>query len=647
MRRRRSSDDQAGEVDIDDRRKAEGAIRESEYKLRQIIDTVPSLVWATGLNGENTYANQRILDYIGARYEDFKNHGWQRFVHPDDLPETLKAFHHAIETGTSYETVHRVRRADGEFRWHRTRGEAMRDREGRVIQWYGLTIDVDEAKKAEERLRRSEAYLAEAQHLSHTGSFGWTPSTGDFHWSDETFRILEYDSSVKPTLERVLQRVHPDDLATVRQVIDDASRGGKVDITHRLSMPGGSVKFVHVLGYALKDAAGNLEIVGAVMDVTERKRAEEALRRGEAWFAQAQRLNRTGTWVMNGTTRRFLYWSDECYRIWGLDPLQGLPSREDMWGRIHPDDRERLWGVVQQALSEQRDFFEEFRILLPDGTVKYLEANSYHEFSPLGALLEVICTCVDVTERKRAQDERERLRQLESDLARMNRLSLMGELTASLAHEIKQPIGSACNNACAALNFLDEQPPELAEVREALDCVVADANRAGEIIDRIRDQVKKTPPRKDHFDLNAAINEVTDLARNAIIQNRVSVQTRLAETLFPIHGDRVQLQQVVMNLLLNAVEAMGDGHAGARELLISTEQDHNGVLVAVRDSGPGIDAGHLECVFDPFYTTKSKGMGMGLSICRSIIKTHGGRLWATACQPHGTLFQFTIPARRA
>jgi C4-dicarboxylate-specific signal transduction histidine kinase len=318
-----------------------------------------------------------------------------------------------------------------------------------------------------------------------------------------------------------------------------------------------------------------------------------------------------------------------------------------MWGRIHPDDRETLWGVVQEALSEQRDFFEEFRILLPDGTVKYLEANAYHEFSPLGALLEVICTTVDVTERKRAQDERERLRQLESDLCHMNRLSVMGELAASLSHEIKQPIGSARNNAYAALNFLDEQPPELAEVREALDCIVADADRAGQIIDRIRDQVKKTPPRKDRFDLNAAINEVMDLARNAIIQNRVSVQTRLAEALLPIHGDRVQLQQVVMNLLLNAVEAMGDGQAGARELLISTEQDHNGVLVAVRDSGPGIDAAHLHRVFDPFYTTKSKGMGIGLSICRSIIATHGGRLWATACQPHGTLFQFTIPAPRA
>jgi C4-dicarboxylate-specific signal transduction histidine kinase len=252
-----------------------------------------------------------------------------------------------------------------------------------------------------------------------------------------------------------------------------------------------------------------------------------------------------------------------------------------------------------------------------------------------------------VTERKRAQEEREKLQQLESDLAHMNRLSVMGELTASLAHEIAQPIASARNNARAGQNFLNKQAPDLDEVRDALGCVVADIDRATELVDRIRDQVKKAPPRKDHFDLNVAINEVTVLARNAIMQNGVSLQTRLAEGLFPIHGDRVQLQQVVMNLLLNAIEAMGGSEAGARELLISTEQDHKGVLVAVRDSGSGIDAAHLERVFDPFYTTKSRGMGMGLSICRSIIEAQGGRLWATACQPHGTLFQFTIPAQPA
>jgi C4-dicarboxylate-specific signal transduction histidine kinase len=233
---------------------------------------------------------------------------------------------------------------------------------------------------------------------------------------------------------------------------------------------------------------------------------------------------------------------------------------------------------------------------------------------------------------------------MQSDFAHMNRVSMMGELGASLVHEITQPIASARNNARAAQNFLDMQPPDLGEVREALACIVGNADRAGDIIGRIREQIKKAPPRKERFDLNAAINEVIVLARSAIINNRVWVQTRLSEGLFPIHGDRVQLQQVVLNLLLNAVEAMGSVEAAQRDLLISTKQDRTGLLVAVRDSGPGIDPSHIERVFDTFYTTKSSGMGMGLSICRSIIDAHGGRLWAEANEPRGTIFQFTLPA---
>jgi C4-dicarboxylate-specific signal transduction histidine kinase len=243
-----------------------------------------------------------------------------------------------------------------------------------------------------------------------------------------------------------------------------------------------------------------------------------------------------------------------------------------------------------------------------------------------------------------AKREREKLRQLESDLAHMNRVSMMGGLVASLSHEITQPIASAGNNARAAQNFLDMQPPDLGEVREALSCVVGDNDRAGDMIDRIRDHIKKAPPRKAQFYLNEAINEVIVLGRNAVIKNGVSVQTRLSEGLFPIHGDRVQLRQVVLNLLLNAVEAMGSVEAKPRDLLISTEQDHRGVLVAVRDAGPGLDPSHLERVFDAFYTTKAGGMGMGLSICRSIIDAHGGRLWAEANEPRGVIFQFTLPA---
>jgi PAS domain S-box-containing protein len=240
-------------IDIDDRRTAEEALRESEFELRQIIETVPSLLWSLGPNGEQTQLSQRALDYIGVRFEDLQHlGGWTEFVHPDDLSETANAFSHAMQTGTSYQAVHRLRRADGEYRWHHARGEPLRDRQGRVIQWYGLTVDINEGKQAEERLRRSEAYLAEAQRLSHTGSFGWTPSTGELHWSHETFRILNYDPSIKPTIERVLQRIHPGDVPMMRQLLDETSRGEKdFDVTHRLLMPDGSVRFVHVLSRVL------------------------------------------------------------------------------------------------------------------------------------------------------------------------------------------------------------------------------------------------------------------------------------------------------------------------------------------------------------------------------------------------------------
>jgi C4-dicarboxylate-specific signal transduction histidine kinase len=227
----------------------------------------------------------------------------------------------------------------------------------------------------------------------------------------------------------------------------------------------------------------------------------------------------------------------------------------------------------------------------------------------------------------------------------VSRVNTLGELTASIAHEVKQPIAAARNNAGAALNFLEKQPPDLGQAREALGCVLSDADRAGNIIDRIRDGIKKAPPRKERFDLNEAINEVIVFARREITRNGVAVRTRLAEGLSPVHGDRVQLQQVVLNLVLNAVEAMISVEPGTRELLISTEQSQtDDVVVAERDSGQGIDPERLECVFEAFYTTKPSGVGMGLAICRSIIDAHGGRLWADANKPSGAIFQFTVPS---
>jgi PAS domain S-box-containing protein len=261
---------------------------------------------------------------------------------------------------------------------------------------------------------------------------------------------------------------------------------------------------------------------------------------------------------------------------------------------------------------------------------------------------EGVAFVLDLSERKRAEEEHEKLRQLESDLAHVNRLSIMGELAASLAHEILHPIATPRNNARAGMRFLEMSPPNLNEAKEAFACVVRDADRAKDIVGRMRDHVKKAPPRREAFDLNEAVSEVIVMVQSTIAKNGIAASTRFVDGLAPVQGDRVQLQQVVMNLILNAVEAMSAVHTGARELAIMTEQGPagEGVLVEIRDSGPGIDPGNHERIFKPFYTTKTSGLGMGLSICRSIIDGHRGRLWVSANEPQGAVFQFTLPAVR-
>jgi PAS domain S-box-containing protein len=303
------------------------------------------------------------------------------------------------------------------------------------------------------------------------------------------------------------------------------------------------------------------------------------------------------------------------------------------------------WRLIRSALESRKPFRDfVYRSMGRDGSPIYVKASGKPVFDSNGEFRGYRGAAADVTATIRAQEEHAKLRQLESDLAHMNRLSMMGELAASLAHEITQPIAAARNNARAALNFLNRQSPDLGEVRKALSCIVGDADRAGQIIDRIRDHIKKGPPRNERFDLNAAIVEVIGLAQSAIVGEGVSVRRRLSQLLPVVQGDRVQLQQVVLNLILNATEAMAAIDGAARDLWLSTEQSDGGaVLVSVRDSGPGIDAERRERVFDAFYTTKSDGVGMGLSICRSIIGSHGGRLWVEANEPRGAVFRFTLP----
>jgi PAS domain S-box-containing protein len=502
-----------------------------------------------------------------------------------------------------------------------------------------------ERKRAEEALRQSEAYLAEAQRLNHTGSFGWKPSTGEILWSEETFRIFEYDRATKPSMEVILQRVHREDAASVKQTVERASQDGK-DFEHeyRLLMPDSAVKHVHVVAHAERDELGELEFVGAVMDVTAAKQVEEALRRSEGYLADAQRLIRTGSWAWDVATRQSVYWSQENYRLFGFDPEGGIPSDEAFYQRIHPEDRDRVRREVFLERPDEGSHFDvDFRIVLPGGATKYVRSTGHPVRNISGEVLEYVGTSIDVTERKRADEERERLRQVQADLAHLSRVTTMGELTASLAHEIRQPIAAAVTNAKTCVRWLARDEPDVAEACEAASRLVKDVTRAADIIGRISSLFKKDALQRELVDVNELIREMIVLLRSEASRYSISIRTELAEGLPQVMADRVQLQQVFMNLMLNGIDAMKETSGGS-ELGIKSETDDGQLLISVSDTGVGLPPEQGDEIFRAFFTTKDNGTGMGLPISRSIIESHGGRLWATGTSGRGATFQFTLPA---
>jgi PAS domain S-box-containing protein len=496
---------------------AEATAARAEREIRLVADTIPALVWSALPDGAVQYFNQRWLTYTGLTLEQARGWGFIDAYHPEDRTSvrdlTSVGMPHSA-SANDRTTEARLRGVDGKYRWFLGRAMALRDEAGNIIRWYGTAIDIEDRKRAEDALRRSEAYLAEAQRLSATGTFGWKVAGDDVVWSEETYRIFGIDRADKPTIGLVLQRVHPDDRELVRHELDRVAEGNNdFDVEHRLLMPDGLVKYLHVRSHRVKCESGDEEIVGAVMDVTAARDAQEALHAAQA------------------------------------------------------------------------------------------------------------------------------------ELAHVNRVTTMGQLTASIAHEINQPITAVVTDASAGLLWLAAQPPDLEEVRDAFDRVIKAGHQAGEVTGRIRALIKKAPPRKGDLEINEAILEVIALTHGELVKNGVSLQTQLAASLPLVQGDKVQLQQVVLNLIINAVEAMSGVSEGSRELLISTGRDaSSGLVVAVRDSGPGLNPESFERLFEPFYTTKPGGMGMGLSICRSIVEAHGGRVWASRTSGPGVTVQFSLPA---
>jgi PAS domain S-box-containing protein len=489
------------------------ALRESEAQRKEVFEHNPVMYFMVDADGTVLSVNTFGAAQLGYLVSELRGQSVLKVFFEEDRDLVRNSFDVCLtDIGQTHSWEIRKVRKDGSALWVRENAKAVRRLDNRSIVLIACE-DITERKEAENALRQSGNYLAEAQRLSHTGSFGWRVATGEIIWSEETFRIFGYDKAPSVTLDMVFQRIHPDDRAQAQQTIDRASSDGRdFDHEYRLLMPDGSVKYAHATAHAVTDASGGVEFVGAVTDVTARKRAEEKLHEAQA------------------------------------------------------------------------------------------------------------------------------------ELAHVTRVTALGELAASIAHEVNQPLAAVVANAAASLRWLDRETPNLKEARSALESIVNDGNRAGEVIQRVRALVNKTVDQKVPLDVNEVVNEVITLLHHELFSHGMSLRMELAPALGPVLGDRIQLQQVILNLVINGIDAVQPVTNRPRELVIRTLQEEvHHMLVTVSDCGVGFAAENADRLFDPFFTTKSGGMGMGLSICRSIVESHGGRLSASSNVGPGATFQFSLP----
>ena len=571
-------------------------------------------------------------------------------IHPEDRSEVRELIDRVSRERTDFDSEHRLLMPNGSIKHLRVIGSPAELPDG-CFEVVGAVTDITGRKQADVALQRSEAYLAEAQRLTHTGSCAIDGKSREtLYWSEEMFRLFGFDPQQGlPMWEQWLQRVHPEDHDKVK-LAGDRTFLNKMDcdVEFRIVQCDGTCKQIHGIGHPVLSPNGELvEVVGTMVDISERRRAEEALRRSESYLAQAQKLAHIGSWAWEVAGRTALYLSDEWYRIYGFDPKDGMPTWEERLQEIHPEDRPRFQATIDRAIAEKSDYDVEFRILKAGIPIRFLHSVGRPILNPSGELLQFVGVAMDVTEGKRAEKERERLQQVQADLAHLNRVSTMGELTASLAHEIKQPIFAAAADAETCLRWLARDEPDTAEAQEAALRMMKDVTHASDIINRIVSLFKKGTPQRELLDVNDVVREMIALLQSEASRYSISIHADLAEGLPTIMADRVALQQVLMNLMLNAIEAMKDTGTPGKLTITARQDEKHQMLVSVTDTGMGVPPGQTEQIFNAFFTSKLQGTGMGLRISRSIIESYGGRLWAASSSGPGATFQFTLPVEAA
>jgi PAS domain S-box-containing protein len=568
----------------------------------------------------------------------------REMIHPDDREAVFRTAGEAVRSGARADCEHRLFRPDGEMRIVHSLGDLKKDSSGRPCQMFGTTQDITDRKRAQEALLQTQIYLREGQRLARMGS--WAFNDSGLYWSDELYQIFGLDPEKgAPKIEQYLTLIHPQDQAAMAETIKTMFQEHRgCDDTKRIVRPDGQVRYVRCVASPVIEQEVFKGFIGTAIDVTEQELLTQELRREQAYLAEAQSLAHIGSWATNLATRQNFHLSDETYRIHGFDPRQGPPGLERFWDTLHPEDEPWVRATLEDAVRKGTDYdIRDFRICrADDGQIRFLRTIGHR--NPVGEIGEYVGITMDITELKRAEEERERLRQLEADLAHINRVNMMGELAAALAHEIRQPIAASITSANACLRWLARDPPDLERARAAAARIEQDGNRAAEVINRLRSfYMKGVPPEREMVDIKEIVREMTALLRREAVRHSIKIYSELGEDLPNVLVDRVQLQQVFMNLMLNAIEAM-KGRGGRLTISSrSTPQGH--VTVSIGDTGVGLSVENTERIFDAFHTTKPQGTGMGLAITRSIVDAHGGRVWATVNPEAGATFHFTLPAK--
>jgi PAS domain S-box-containing protein len=606
---------------------------------RLILDSIPGLVALLTASGEVEVVNRQLLEFFGQTLEELRAWATNGTIHSEDLPHVIEVFSQSLASGRPYEIEQRFRRVDGVYRWFTNRGFPLREANGQIARWCVLLTEVEERKRAEEALAASERRFRLMIETLPALVWCGTPA-GELDYLNQ--RAVQYLGHTAESLAggRWLELIHPDQRdETVRRWLHSATTGESYDDVYQIRRADGQYRWIQSIGEPFHDAEGRIVYwFGQLIDIDDRKQVEQELRRSEAFLAEGQLLSRVGSFSWQVATDEIV-WSEQSYRIFEIDRDAPL-TFEAIATRIHPDDLPAFAEQVERSRREVIDVQQELRLQMPDGAMKYVNIVAHPRED--NGQLEYIGALHDVTQRRLSEDA---LAKVRSELAQVTRTTSLGVLAASIAHEVNQPLAGIMTNGSTCLRMLDATPPDVDGARETARRTLRDGNRASAVIARLRELFSRKEFTVEPLDLNEATREVMALSLSELQRQRVIVQSELADDLPSIAGDRIQLQQVILNLLRNASDAMRDVHGRPRLLLVKTEPEGgNRVRLTVRDAGVGLPQ-NPDSLFDAFYTTKTGGMGIGLFVSRSIVERHEGRLWAEPNDGPGATFAFSLPLR--